>query len=118
MQEKQKQTYCSRCDTPFECRVFDIEHCQCSSVNISDNTKAFLASTQHTCLCKNCLLELNTLVNKHPIQDCPSSTALIENLHYYIESGYFVFTELYHYLKGTCCKNNCRHCAYGYKKIN
>jgi len=38
---------------------------------------------------------------------------LQEGLDYYIENGYFVFTE--HYLKkrGTCCGSGCRHCPYG-----
>jgi hypothetical protein len=27
-----------------------------------------------------------------------------------------VFTEFYHILKGYCCENGCRHCAYGFKK--
>jgi hypothetical protein len=26
-----------------------------------------------------------------------------------------VFTEYYHILKGYCCQNRCRHCAYGLK---
>ncbi|MEO8853246.1 MAG: DUF5522 domain-containing protein [Ginsengibacter sp.] len=41
---------------------------------------------------------------------------MIEGLHYYYENGYFVFTELYHLQRGYCCKNKCRHCAYGIKK--
>ncbi len=40
---------------------------------------------------------------------------MIEGLHYYFDNGYFVFTELYHLQRGYCCKDNCRHCAYGNK---
>lgn len=36
----------------------------------------------------------------------------IENKHYYLENGRVVFTALYHLERGTCCKNNCRHCPY------
>jgi hypothetical protein len=41
------------------------------------------------------------------------STELIEGVHYYVESGKWVFTELYHLLRGYCCKSGCRHCVYG-----
>ncbi|WP_323348868.1 DUF5522 domain-containing protein [Arcicella sp. LKC2W] len=41
---------------------------------------------------------------------------MIENLHYYLENRFWVFTELYHLSRGFCCKNGCRHCAYGFKK--
>lgn len=38
---------------------------------------------------------------------------LQENVHYYInEQGYWVFTALYHQLRGYCCENNCLHCPY------
>jgi hypothetical protein len=47
----------------------------------------------------------------------PSRNELIEGVHYYInEQGYFVFTELYHRLRGYCCKNGCKHCPYGFNK--
>lgn len=36
----------------------------------------------------------------------------IEGVHYYLENGAVVFTELYHIQRGHCCKNNCRHCAW------
>ncbi len=35
---------------------------------------------------------------------------------YYIENGFHVFTEQYHKKRGYCCKNNCKHCPYGYTK--
>jgi hypothetical protein len=37
-------------------------------------------------------------------------------VYYYMENGLVVFTEAYHLKKGYCCKNNCRHCPYGFKK--
>lgn len=42
---------------------------------------------------------------------------LVEGEHYYInESGNWVFTEIYHKLRGYCCKNGCKHCPYGFTK--
>lgn len=36
---------------------------------------------------------------------------------YYInENGYFVFKESFHLRRGFCCKSNCLHCPYDFKK--
>lgn len=40
----------------------------------------------------------------------------LEGVHYYLENGNWVFTRLYHTLRGHCCNSGCRHCAYGYGK--
>ncbi|WII70816.1 DUF5522 domain-containing protein [Bdellovibrio sp. 22V] len=32
------------------------------------------------------------------------------------ETGYLVFTELFHKRRGHCCESGCRHCPYGFKK--
>ncbi len=38
---------------------------------------------------------------------------------YYIgPQGFIVFTEIYHLRRGYCCKSNCRHCPYDFKKNN
>lgn len=39
----------------------------------------------------------------------------MENEDFYIENGYYVFTEKYHLKRGYCCKNACRHCPWNYK---
>jgi hypothetical protein len=40
-----------------------------------------------------------------------------EGLDYYFnEAGLMVFTEVYHLKRGTCCKNKCKHCPWGYGK--
>ncbi|MDR3715680.1 MAG: DUF5522 domain-containing protein [Puia sp.] len=36
---------------------------------------------------------------------------------YYNEDGYLVLTEKYHFKKGFCCGNGCRHCPYDYKQV-
>lgn len=37
---------------------------------------------------------------------------------FYIDpnSGYMVFTQVSHLNRGYCCKSDCRHCPYGFKK--
>ncbi|MFN3782412.1 MAG: DUF5522 domain-containing protein [Spirosomataceae bacterium] len=32
------------------------------------------------------------------------------------KQGMMVFTAAYHQKRGYCCKNNCLHCPYGFKK--
>ncbi len=39
-----------------------------------------------------------------------------EKVDFYIENGYYVFTEQYHLKRGYCCKSGCRHCPWKYKK--
>lgn len=46
----------------------------------------------------------------------PTKKKLVENIDFYYENGMMVFTEKYHRERGYCCKNGCRHCAYGYVK--
>jgi hypothetical protein len=33
---------------------------------------------------------------------------------YYWENGFIVFTAKYHLKRGTCCRNQCRHCPWNY----
>lgn len=42
---------------------------------------------------------------------------LQENLHYYMEDGFMVFTEAYHLARGTCCGNACRHCPFAHVNV-
>lgn len=42
---------------------------------------------------------------------------MIEGTDYYINlDGNFVFTESYHLKRGHCCKNQCKHCPWKFKK--
>ena len=114
---KHEEKYCPRCKAAFLCKSGDIANCQCSCVQLSDATKNFLSNTYYDCLCKNCLSELNQLTKTSEKLSFPTQKEmLIENLHYYKENGYWVFTEFYHILRGYCCNNGCRHCAYGFKE--
>ncbi len=114
---KHETKICPRCDSAFECKVGDVVHCQCYSVVLSPEASAFLAQTHYDCLCANCLLAINQLTAQASHLSFPQpGEALTEGLHYYKEGGYWVFTELYHALRGHCCQSGCRHCAYGYRK--
>jgi len=108
---------CPRCKASLECKQGNVAHCQCSQVEISGATKEYLKKTQYDCLCKSCLSELNHMVKMTERYEFTNSpNLLVEKLHYYRENGFWVFTEFYHMLRGSCCGNGCKHCAYGYVK--
>ncbi|MGH1336276.1 MAG: DUF5522 domain-containing protein [Aureispira sp.] len=50
--------------------------------------------------------------NKKEAPSNSSTEPLIEGRDFYIENGFYVFTESYHLKRGYCCGNGCRHCAY------
>ena len=50
------------------------------------------------------------------INNIAPKPALIENIDYYLENGFFVFMEKFHLDRGYCCKSGCRHCPYNFKK--
>ena len=33
-------------------------------------------------------------------------------VHYYLDNGRVIFTEIFHKERGQCCGNGCRHCPY------
>jgi len=42
---------------------------------------------------------------------------LVQGIHYYFNNkGLMVFTERYLKERGSCCKNHCKHCPYGFSK--
>jgi len=36
----------------------------------------------------------------------------IQGIHYYLEGERVIFTALFHFERGQCCGNGCRHCPY------
>ena len=101
---------CSRCKNDIECKMDSIQDCLCAQVTINKECSEYLKETKYDCLCNSCLTKLNELV----LQAESAPSKLTENIHYYLENGLLVFTELNHIQRGYCCKSNCRHCAYGF----
>jgi len=115
--DKHEQKYCPKCHEQFICKVGDIANCQCSVVPLSNEAKFFLSKTSFDCLCKNCLAKGNLDIKIAKGYQFPTQKEMfMEGLHYYKENGNWVFTELYHMLRGYCCESGCRHCVYGFKK--
>ena len=115
MSEKDK--ICPRCKKKFVCQSDNISACACSGLLISNATRTFLAQTFYSCVCAECLRELDTLVAKQKEFPFPGRGGeLIEGVHYYKEDIYRVFTEFYLISRGYCCRSGCRHCPYGFKE--
>ena len=62
------------------------------------------------CLCKNCLMQE---IKKQK----PKPQSLVLNVDYYIENGRWVFTEVFHKKRGTCCGSGCRHCPFEHVNV-
>ena len=111
--------HCGNCRKKISCNVQDIENCPCSTIELSPKTRNFLTKTYYDCFCNNCLKELSRKIALAVEVTFPTKKEeFIEGVHYYREGNMWVFTELYHILKGSCCGNGCRHCVYGYKDLS
>lgn len=53
-----EQKVCPRCDQPLECKVGDIAHCQCSTIELTLEERSFIEDRYSDCLCINCLKDL------------------------------------------------------------
>ncbi|MCX7997715.1 MAG: cysteine-rich CWC family protein [Leptospiraceae bacterium] len=113
---KHEPKKCSRCGIIFECKVGDVANCQCN-LPLQKETIDFLRQNYNDCLCANCLKHFDDLVTLSKNYKFPKKQEeFIEGVHFYMEGHFLVFTELYHFLRGYCCRNGCRHCVYGFKK--
>jgi len=116
LMDKHEEKYCPKCKNSFTCKVGDIANCQCNTVQLSAAASLFLSNTNFDCLCKDCLVKINNDVKLAKSYNFPTQKEMfIEGLHYYKDGPYWVFTELYHLLRGYCCESGCRHCVYGFK---
>jgi hypothetical protein len=109
---------CERCKQPVKGVKKGRKYFQETDPFLKSSTKAFLDKTHYQVLCAECLSDIQELVDKaEEIRASGKRASLEENVNYYTENGLFVFTELHHILKGYCCQNCCRHCAYGFNTL-
>lgn len=99
-----RDKFCSSCSAEFTCGSVQ-EVCWCINymplVNVVEGKD---------CMCEACL--------KKTIETAGAASLQKQQVQedYYIENGFCVFTAQYHLKRGSCCKNGCRHCPYGFKK--
>lgn len=103
---------CSRCNKKFTPE--EAEQRQIHKIEASKELKYFFTKTQFTHICNTCETEMESLIDEANKENFPLPRSQYqEGRHYYMDNGLFVFTELFHVLKGNCCENGCRHCPYG-----
>jgi hypothetical protein len=49
---------CPRCNSPFECKVGNISHCQCEGIILTLEERSFIETKYQDCLCMDCLKDL------------------------------------------------------------
>ena len=55
---KHEEKKCPRCGRSFECKVGNVNQCQCSGISFTEEEKKFIGEKYNDCLCRDCLLEL------------------------------------------------------------
>ena len=50
--------------------------------------------------------------------DCEEPRQLREDEDYYLDDGLMVFTAAFLKRRGYCCESGCRHCPYGYVRVD
>lgn len=55
---KHEDKYCPRCHTLFECKAGSIMICQCNTIQLSVEERAYVGSKFEDCLCAGCLAAL------------------------------------------------------------
>ena len=55
---KHEEKTCERCACSFECKAGNISDCQCQTVSITPEQRAWISTEFQDCLCVQCLKEL------------------------------------------------------------
>ena len=116
------QLNCTLCNHTLTCNVDDISACWCNELPAI----LPLDSAATSCLCRPCTLDkINSYLNliyKQPIKTqiefakpFAGNENLIEGLDYTMQNSYMVFSKWFFLKRGTCCKNNCKNCPFGFK---
>lgn len=107
---------CDRCDQTLDPRrAIGIDQAARAT---NEPTREFLDKSFYHNLCPDCVPVITRLVGQAEKQKMSAPrNSLKEHIHYTLEEGNYVFTELYHVIKGYCCQNGCRHCPYGFRSV-
>lgn len=117
-------TRCGRCGEPMACGAGQDAPCWCNAF-----PPVLPPDPTLTCLCPTCLAKtLRVRIRDHFARldraECLALAApyrdqkpLIEHLDYTVENGYWVFTEWFHWKRGHCCGNGCRHCPFEHEAV-
>jgi hypothetical protein len=65
---RHEEKICPRCQARFECKVGSINLCQCQTVQLNDDERAYIQAQFDDCLCANCLLALKKEYNQRKFE--------------------------------------------------
>ncbi len=124
---------CIGCNRKNNCAVDGAGSCWCSgypSLKKLNDLSDLDFEIKESCLCEKCLkAEIKQKIDlfverfrKGEVKNVApaisnGSAKLIEGLDYYIENGFWVFTQWNHLKRGYCCGSGCRHCPYPKVKV-
>ena len=77
---KHEEVFCPICNGLFTCKMGDIANCQCNTVQLTEATVNFLAKTNLSCLCKDCLKRINQIVIVAKQHQFPTQKELISRI--------------------------------------
>lgn len=60
---KHEDKNCPRCGILFECKVGNINQCQCSGILINNEEQQYISKQYNDCLCFNCIVAVRTEYN-------------------------------------------------------
>jgi hypothetical protein len=63
-----EEKICPRCQARFECKVGSINLCQCQTVQLNDDERAYIQAQFDDCFCANCLLALKKEYNQRKFE--------------------------------------------------
>lgn len=111
---------CSECDAVLVCGSTQAgEPCWCVAY-----PAIMPANFQQDCLCATCLSKaiqekIVEFIRKSGQQKVIAvarkyrgNNKLIQGIDYLIENDKYVFTQWYHFKRGSCCGNDCKNCPY------
>jgi hypothetical protein len=55
---------CSRCNSEINCKVEEIQSCDCSKIQLLDKAREWISQEFNSCLCLNCLEYINDTIVK------------------------------------------------------
>lgn len=116
---------CPACGAVFECGADDTGRCWCNDYPPVPSPEPTLDCLCPVCLAKALRRRIRERFASLDRDTCLSQARphrqrkpLIEHLDYYVEDGLWVFTEWFHWKRGCCCGNACRHCPFQHEAVD
>lgn len=115
---------CQQCGAHFGCGSGEAVPCWCNAYPSVMQPDPALSCLCPACLAKTMRERIRQRFCNLSREEClalarpyRNQKPLIEHLDYYLEKGNWVFTEWFHWKRGQCCGNACRHCPFNHEAV-